>query len=74
VVSDIIGNMMNRDQIPFDFDRTPPEPARRVEVHEKDECQACGNIIESDSPGCFQCQGNKAKIAYQKKSIEKKLN
>jgi tRNA(Ile2) C34 agmatinyltransferase TiaS len=58
---------MNKDQISFNFDQPPPEPARKVEVYEQDECPACGNIIESDSPGCFQCRGNKDKLRYQKR-------
>ena len=61
---------MREEQIPFDFDKTPPKAAEEPELHERDECPACGNIIESDSPGCAQCSRNKAKLAWQRKKRE----
>ncbi len=57
---------MKEKQIPLNFDEKPEEPLKMQELHEKDECSACGNIIESDSPGCFQCRHDLRKEAYQK--------
>ncbi len=34
----------------------PPE----IELHERDECEACGNMFESFG-SCRQCMGNKMK-------------
>jgi tRNA(Ile2) C34 agmatinyltransferase TiaS len=63
---------MSKEQISFNFEEQSPEPAEKVESHERDECPACGNVIESDSPGCFQCRGNKDKLSYQKKQKSEK--
>jgi hypothetical protein len=68
---------MMREQFSFDFEKTPVEPPVEVEqesgpeLHERDECQNCGNIIESDSPGCVACARNEKKIAYQKQHQQK---
>ena len=43
--------------------RKPERP--KIEVHERDECGACGNFIEG--PGsCFQCLSNTKKIKWKK--------
>lgn len=68
---------MHGEQPSFNFEKTPEEPLAEPEqepgpeLHEQDECPNCGNIIESDSPGCYACRKNKAKLAYQEQQGQK---
>lgn len=36
----------------------------KVEIHEQDECNACGNYFEGPG-GCFQCSVDKRKINWK---------
>ena len=53
--------------------KTPetPKVPEGPRYFERDECQNCGNLFESDSEGCYACRSNEAKIAWQKKNPKK---
>ncbi len=66
--------MGNPEQFELNFGKTeakkpeiiPPE----IELHERDECGACGNMFESFG-SCRQCMGNKMKLKWQKERDKK---
>ncbi|HUX35902.1 MAG TPA: hypothetical protein VMV71_02605 [Candidatus Paceibacterota bacterium] len=42
-----------------------------VEPDEEKECQACGNLLASESLGCSECSQNKIKLEWQKSHLNK---
>lgn len=63
-------NSPEQRELNFEGQETKKPEVPKIEIHELDECQACGNFLEGPG-GCFQCSSNKKKMKWKKKQGEK---